>query len=522
MRGIALALVGLISSASAFSIVDQVAQLPWKKPNHPHKPDPHDPHHGHGSHGPPKPKAGPYETLIEHFDQHRTGTDIYLQDHFTKMYHNSSIVVTQDPRFQLLAFASGQSETPVLVKRDEEIEAITRANFRPPMRRRDGQGVLLESTVFAGYKVAYNDEEMLAIVATYSEGYSIVTQWHLIGTSKKTAYELIHACSNWASSIHDAVLVFDQSYWQVDYKLYEAIQKASWDDVVLEEKFKKSIQNDYRSFFKSEETYKRLQVPWKRGLIFMGPPGNGKTISLKAIMKEVKVPLLYVKSFHTYAGDEYGIRQIFQRARTEAPCVLILEDLDSLINSGNRAFFLNEVDGLEDNDGLLLIGTTNHFDRLDPALSSRPSRFDRKYNFPNPTEGERRDYAVYWQTKLNGTEGIDFPDELLDEFAGKTDKFSFAYMKEAFIASLLIIAGQDPSTPPDFPGLLMDQVDKLRKQLDEEEVALQAALEAGEGLEAFGRVSMSSSGVRGGPDAMFQDDEMVRYRMGAHSEPIEL
>ena len=52
-------------------------------------------------------------------------------------------------------------------------------------------------------------------------------------------------------------------------------------------------------------------------------------------------------------------------------------------------------------------------------------------NFPNPTEGERRDYAVYWQTKLNGTEGIDFPDELLDEFAGKTDKFSFAYMKEA-------------------------------------------------------------------------------------------
>lgn len=47
---------------------------------------------------------------------------------------------------------------------------------------------------------------------------------------------------------------------------------------------------------------------------------------------------------------------IFQRARAEAPCVLILEDLDSLINNQNRAFFLNEVDGLEDNDGLLLVG----------------------------------------------------------------------------------------------------------------------------------------------------------------------
>ncbi len=50
-----------------------------------------------------------------------------------------------------------------------------------------------------------------------------------------------------------------------------------------------------------------------------------------------------------------GIRAVFEKARAEAPCVLIMEDLDSLINNGNRAFFLNEVDGLEDNDGLLLV-----------------------------------------------------------------------------------------------------------------------------------------------------------------------
>lgn len=93
---------------------------------------------------------------------------------------------------------------------------------------------------------------------------------------------------------------------------------------------------------------------------------------------------------------------IFQRARAEAPCLLVLEDLDSLITEENRSFFLNQVDGIEDNDGLLLvcvsllkllqprksslvdlspsrqIATTNHFDKLDPALSNRPSRFDRK------------------------------------------------------------------------------------------------------------------------------------------------
>ena len=61
---------------------------------------------------------------------------------------------------------------------------------------------------------------------------------------------------------------------------------------------------------------------------------------------------------------------------------LILEDLDSLINDKNRSFFLNQLDGLENNDGLLVIGSTNHYDRLDPAITKRPSRFDRKLFVP--------------------------------------------------------------------------------------------------------------------------------------------
>ena len=83
----------------------------------------------------------------------------------------------------------------------------------------------------------------------------------------------------------------------------------------MNEGFKHRLQGDYRSFFKSEETYKDLSVPWKRGLILLGPPGkclpchcpglisvpkgNGKTVSIKAIMNDVKVPALYVKSLHS-------------------------------------------------------------------------------------------------------------------------------------------------------------------------------------------------------------------------------
>jgi transitional endoplasmic reticulum ATPase len=95
-------------------------------------------------------------------------------------------------------------------------------------------------------------------------------------------------------------------------------------------------------------------------------------------MHESKVPVLYVKSFHStshlpsrleadssdWAGDEAGIKAIFERARAEAPCLLVLEDLDSLITDMNRSFFLNEVDGIDGNDGLLLVSLADPFQHL--------------------------------------------------------------------------------------------------------------------------------------------------------------
>jgi len=83
-------------------------------------------------------------------------------------------------------------------------------------------------------------------------------------------------------------------------------------------------------------------------------PGSPRSTSSRSTVRTValmRVPTLMTD----WGGDEAGIREVFQRARLEAPCVLVLEDLDSLINDDNRSFFLNEVDGLEDNDGLLMV-----------------------------------------------------------------------------------------------------------------------------------------------------------------------
>ncbi|KAK3696661.1 hypothetical protein LTR37_017842 [Vermiconidia calcicola] len=121
---------------------------------------------------------------------------------------------------------------------------------------------------------------------------------------------------------------------------------------------------------------------------------------------------------------------IFQKARRSAPCLLILADLDSLVGDDTRSYFLNEVDGLESNDGLLIIGSTNHLDRLDPAVTKRPSRFDRKYHFKLPNEDERLAYCRYWRHKLTSPNGFMFPDEICPIVARWTDGYSFAYLNE--------------------------------------------------------------------------------------------
>lgn len=70
-----------------------------------------------------------------------------------------------------------------------------------------------------------------------------------------------------------------------------------------------------------------------------------------------------------YAGPEYSIKQVFGKAREFAPCYLVFEDLDSIINDSVRSYFLNEVDGLKSNDGIFMVGSTNHLERLDPGIS---------------------------------------------------------------------------------------------------------------------------------------------------------
>ncbi|GAB7363742.1 hypothetical protein MBLNU230_g4310t1 [Neophaeotheca triangularis] len=126
-----------------------------------------------------------------------------------------------------------------------------------------------------------------------------------------------------------------------------------------------------------------------------------------------------------------------------APCILVFEDLDSLVTDKVRSYFLNEVDGLEENDGVLMLGSINYLDRLGSSIAKRPSRFDRKYHYKLPSVKERLLYVQYWKRKLVAKPNLDFSHELYGVIARLSEGFSFAYLKELFVQCLLsIVSGR--------------------------------------------------------------------------------
>ena len=118
---------------------------------------------------------------------------------------------------------------------------------------------------------------------------------------------------------------------------------------------------------------------------------------------------------------------------------------------------------MDGNDGLLIIGTTNYLDRIDPSLSKRPSRFDRKLLFDIPDKEERALYCRYWQRKLSSNDKVDFPDSLVGTIAGLTDGFSFAFLKEAFVSTLVLIA--TGSETRSFEEAIKATIKNLKKEI---------------------------------------------------------
>ena len=286
----------------------------------------------------------------------------------------------------------------------------------------------------------------------------------VVADSIETAEAFILDVERRTHAPRNAILVFSNGRWNRSHGLYEATQAASFDDLVLAADMKRTIRSDFAQFLESEERYMRLGIAWRRGAILIGPPGNGKTHCVRALVRELGISSLYVQSLsHPYYTAEQMWSQVFDRARGLRPCVLVLEDLDSLVDDDNRSFFLNQLDGFEQNHGMIVLATTNHPERIDPAIIDRPSRFDRKYHFALPAMDERREYLATWQRRLALESG--WGSDEIDAIASETGDFSFAYLKELVISSVMKWMHESSSS---FVDAMIEQAEVLRKQMKTE------------------------------------------------------
>jgi hypothetical protein len=300
------------------------------------------------------------------------------------------------------------------------------------------------------------------VLVTYTQRcYPSRHHW-VVADNKKLAEAFFAEVCEWSSEVRGEVLVFQDGEWTKNKELFDAIKSATFDNLILRDKLKEEIENDFVQFFRAREFYERYRIPWKRGVLFIGPPGNGKTHTLKALVNQLGQPCLYVKGFKSeYATDQENLRMVFARARITTPCLLVMEDLDSMIDDKSRAFFLNELDGFETNTGVVVLATTNHPDRLDSAILDRPSRFDRKYYFDLPAEAERSAYIGAWNRELQSE--LRLSESVTTEVVQQTEGFSFAYMKELFLSSMMHWMARVGGISMD--GIILGQVAQLREQM---------------------------------------------------------
>ena len=295
----------------------------------------------------------------------------------------------------------------------------------------------LTASVSAGvWDVTWKDRALVVAHVTWPEGYSTRERSWIIADDRDVAEEFTRTVSAWSNEPRREVLTFSGGCWDRNRAIWDAVQAASFDDLVLAGELSREIREDFSSFMAARKEYERYGVPWKRGVLFVGPPGNGKTHCLRAVIRMLGVPCLYVQSLKSrYETDDANIARVFDRARELTPCCLVFEDLDAMITSENRSPFLNQLDGFVNASGMLTLATTNHPEKLDPAIVERPSRFDRKYHFGLPAAAERLRYIAAWRERLDPEMRI--TDDEVERIVAGTEEFSFAYLKELFISATM-------------------------------------------------------------------------------------
>ena len=171
------------------------------------------------------------------------------------------------------------------------------------------------------------------------------------------------------------------------------VRPTQWDDLVLDPCVVRLLQADYESFFQREAWFKKNHLAFRRGYLLYGPPGNGKTSAICAMLSRPGIIGHSIDLFREGLTDD-DLTCLFQTAAWAAPAVIVLEDIDRFFDQKSEncpeakvslQHLLNCLDGATTQDGVIVVATANNPQVLDPAISAA-GRFDRVVGFTNPAK----------------------------------------------------------------------------------------------------------------------------------------
>ena len=213
-------------------------------------------------------------------------------------------------------------------------------------------------------------------------------------------------------------------------EVFTEIPNTSWTDIGGLEDIKALLVESVEWPLRYGFLFKKAGITAPKGILLHGVPGSGKTLLAKALAKESEVNFIAVKGpqlMSMYVGEsERGVREVFRKARQASPCIIFFDELDALapkrggmgdsqVTERVVSQLLTEMDGIEDLENVVVVGATNRFDRLDPALL-RPGRFDFMVEMPKPDREARK--AIFEVHTRNMPLGDDVS---LDTLADATD-----------------------------------------------------------------------------------------------------
>ena len=207
-------------------------------------------------------------------------------------------------------------------------------------------------------------------------------------------------------------------------KIYvQSTKGIKFDDVAGEDEAKESLA-EIVDYLHNPKKYTDAGAAMPKGILLVGPPGTGKTMLAKAVAGEADVP------FFSISGSEFvemfvgmgasRVRDLFKQAKEKAPCIVFIDEIDAIGQKRNSGSYggndereqtlnqlLTEMDGFEENTGVIILAATNRPESLDPALT-RPGRFDRRVPVELPDLKGREAILKVHAKKIKTAEDVDF------------------------------------------------------------------------------------------------------------------